>query len=129
MDFCRKLTEMDRKAGKLPRGYIYSLPTESQWDYLAADATLENAITSEKTSRNGTEVAGTLDSNKFGLYDVRGNVWELTLGQYDANRYAIRGGCWLTSRTSSLDVAYREGVRPDYKDRFIGFRVVLVREP
>ena len=129
MDFCRKLTEMDRKAGKLPRGFAYALPTESQWDYLAADATLESAVVSEKMSRNSTEVAGTLEPNKFGLYDVRGNVWELTLGQYDANRYAIRGGCWLTSRTSSLDIAYREGVRPDYKDRFIGFRVVLVKEP
>ena len=128
-DFCRKLTEMDRKAGKLPSGFVYSLPTESQWDYLAADATLENAVVSEKISRNGTEVAGTMEPNKFGLYDVRGNVWELTLGQYDANRYAIRGACWLTSRASSLDIAYREGVRPDYKDRFIGFRVVLVREP
>lgn len=33
MDFCAKLTERERKAGRLPPGYTYSLPTEAQWEY------------------------------------------------------------------------------------------------
>jgi formylglycine-generating enzyme required for sulfatase activity len=33
MDFCAKLTELERAAGRLPPGYEYTLPTEAQWEY------------------------------------------------------------------------------------------------
>lgn len=33
MEFCRRLTEKERAAKRLPRDAIYSLPTESQWEY------------------------------------------------------------------------------------------------
>lgn len=32
-DFCRKLTEQERKAGRLPPGWEYRLPTDAQWEY------------------------------------------------------------------------------------------------
>src|SRR5438552_19114179 len=32
MSFCGKLTELDRKAGRLPDGWLYTLPTEAQWE-------------------------------------------------------------------------------------------------
>ena len=31
--FCEKLTELERKAGRLPEGMSYQLPTEAQWEY------------------------------------------------------------------------------------------------
>jgi formylglycine-generating enzyme required for sulfatase activity len=33
MAFCRKLTDRERAAKRLPRDAIYSLPSESQWEY------------------------------------------------------------------------------------------------
>lgn len=33
MEFCRKLTTSERAAKRLPRDAIYSLPSESQWEY------------------------------------------------------------------------------------------------
>jgi formylglycine-generating enzyme required for sulfatase activity len=33
MEFCRRLTERERAAGRLPPGYAYTLPTEAQWEY------------------------------------------------------------------------------------------------
>ena len=33
--FCAKLTAREKKEGRIPNGYAYSLPTESQWEYAA----------------------------------------------------------------------------------------------
>ena len=33
MEFCQKLTEQERIAGRLPNGFEYALPTEAQWEY------------------------------------------------------------------------------------------------
>src|SRR5690606_19472155 len=33
MEFCQKLTDRERAAGGLPAGYVYTLPTEAQWEY------------------------------------------------------------------------------------------------
>ncbi len=32
-DFCQKLNERERAAGRLPAGYEFNLPTEAQWEY------------------------------------------------------------------------------------------------
>ena len=33
MEFCQYLTERERRAGRLPDGFEYTLPTECQWEY------------------------------------------------------------------------------------------------
>ena len=32
-DFCKQLTSLERKAGKLPQGWVYACPTEAEWEY------------------------------------------------------------------------------------------------
>ena len=95
MAFCKELTELEKKAGRLPDGYIYTLPTEAQWEYACRAGTrtaLNNGtnLTSEnqscpnldklgwyyENSDKKTHLVGQLESNAWGLYDMHGNVWE-----------------------------------------------------
>jgi formylglycine-generating enzyme required for sulfatase activity len=94
MDFCRKLTEKERAAGKLPTGYEYTLPTEAQWEYAcragaSTASNLDSIAWYSKTSAKGYKGrtlgnnppagprdVGTKMPNQLGMYDMLGNLWE-----------------------------------------------------
>ena len=97
MNFCEKLTEQERAAGRLPEGYEYTLPTEAQWEY-ACRAGTRSALNSGKNlsdewecpemdevgwywynSGNKTHSVGQKQPNAWGLYDMHGNVFEWCL--------------------------------------------------
>lgn len=125
--FCDKLTQFERKAGKLPVGYHYALPSESQWASFSADADINQAA----MSRGGTSIPSTQDvgysePNKYGLYDTLGNVWEWCSDHDDRDNHSVRGGSWLSSNENFPSADTRNMAIPKSADRFTGFRVVLV---
>lgn len=90
--FCRKMTEQERRAGRLSMGWEYCLPTEAQWE-LACRAGTETRFSFGNdrsqlgdyawcgdNARNAGEQyahrAGQKKPNSWGLYDMHGNVWE-----------------------------------------------------
>ena len=110
MDFCAKLTTIEKEAGRLPEGYEYSLPTEAQWEYACRAGTM-TALNSGKNLSdedqcpevdevgwywyNGgkenynndltcTHLVGQKQPNDWGLYDMHGNVYEWCLDWYGA---------------------------------------------
>ena len=125
--FCDKLTDFEKAAGTLPPGYHYSLPTESQWSALSADADIDQAATSRVTSLSSTQDVGYSEPNKYGIYDTLGNVWEWCLDTVDdQGDHSLRGGSWLSSTDNFPSPDTRVVAVPKNTDRFTGFRVVLV---
>lgn len=91
LEFCRKLTEQERKAGRLPNGWEYSLPTEGQWEYACRAGTKtkfsfgddESKLSEYAWFRNVVATAdeqyshrGQKKPNQWGLYDMHGNLFE-----------------------------------------------------
>ena len=161
--FCETLSALPAES---EAGRTYRLPTEAEWEYACRagsqthfafgdqlDSTQANFLPhSQSTMGNmsdvpaelkGTMLVGSYPSNRSGLYDVHGNVWEWCLDHYDPDYYetspsvdpqgpttgshrVFRGGAYSSSQIHCRS-AYRGHEPPDSKDRLpLGFRVVLV---
>ena len=108
-DFCKRLTTIERAAGRLPVGYEYSLPTEAQWEYGCRAGTtgatyaeshsprsLDKIAWYEKNSADGYVGPGLgpthsgprevsqKQPNAWGLFDMYGNVWQWCHDWYGA---------------------------------------------
>ncbi len=129
--YCEKLTVRDVAAGALPDGWQYSLPSEEQWEYFAGDASLEGMVHGrwDDLAPTGTMPVGSLAPNQYGLYDVRGNVWEWCSDWWDhkQNEKVLRGGSWDLVHPEDLAASYRPVSAAVGRNGNIGFRVVLQR--
>ncbi|MEM9262445.1 MAG: SUMF1/EgtB/PvdO family nonheme iron enzyme [Pseudomonadota bacterium] len=141
-------------------GEVYRLPTEAEWEFAARGGTttpfsIGEQISTKSANFNGQYPYGdtpkersvgkslpvaSFEANPFGLYDVHGNVWEMTMdcwspnhGNNPANGTAVEtqgcskrvlkggawnGGAWRTRSAHRKPVGLTEG---DYD---LGFRVV-----
>ena len=149
MEFCKKLTEIEKAAGRLPEGYEYTLPTEAQWEYACRAGTtgkynIEGAEMYDLAwyGDNGgrkTHPVGQKLPNAWGLYDIHGNVWEWCLdwgGDYPTSavtdptgpimgeRRVIRGGSW-DCYARFCRSANQGTYAPGNRISLVGFRVCL----
>lgn len=149
--FCEWLTERERRAGRLPDGYAYQLPTEAQWENAARagstslwsfggdEANLGRYAWHRGNSDQRTHAVARKSPNPLGLYDVHGNAWEWTadwMGDYPGttvrdfdgpsmgSNKVIRGGSWYDSARFTR-VAFRHQGSPGIRYDNLGFRICL----
>jgi len=102
IEFCGKLTEREKTAGRLPSEYEYTLPTEAQWEYACragtnSSFTYGDSLDSGQANLTGnllkagagkgqyyqrTVEVGSYHANAWGFYDMHGNVWEWCYDRY-----------------------------------------------
>jgi hypothetical protein len=135
MEFCKKLTEMERATGRLPAGQEYTLPTEKQWEYACRAGTtgdytgtgnLDDMGWYYGNSGGQTHDVATKKPNDWGFYDMHGTVWEWCLDEYGSSRdgRVLRGGGWRGGADACRS-AYR-GYGPGLLFNGLGFRPVLI---
>ncbi len=108
------------------------LPTESEWEFAAAggvDAPRYGALDSiawyDPNSGDSTHDVAQKTPNRYGLYDMLGNVWEWVEDRSDADphRKIMKGGSFYNI-ARDLRMPNRETPVEDLRHRNVGFRCV-----
>lgn len=102
IEFCQTLTEREQKAGALPDDWIYTLPSEEQWEYACRAGTLGPfhfgaELNGRRANCGGNYPygmeekgpylkrpisVGHYDPNPWGIHDMHGNVEEWCLDHF-----------------------------------------------
>ncbi len=152
-NYCARLTQRERAAGRLATNWVYRLPTEAEWEYACRAGTttqysygddwpnylnLANYGWYRLNSGNQTHPVGRKAPNPWGLYDMHGNVSEWCKDLYGAypggsvtdpqgpptgSRVVLRNGCWACDPTTCRS-AFRNNADPTFPYYSQGFRVV-----
>ncbi|MFN7826964.1 MAG: SUMF1/EgtB/PvdO family nonheme iron enzyme, partial [Acidobacteriota bacterium] len=146
------------KLNGLVGGTAFRLPTEAEWEFAArAGSTTEYCYGDDPrqlgdyawfgdNSDSQTHEVGLKSPNRFGLYDLHGNVWEWCGDWYGSRYYAechksglvidpigpdrgsdrvFRGGGWNSGAVYCRS-AFRYRSDPGYRDGLLGFRLVRI---
>jgi len=131
----------------------YRLPTEAEWEYAARGGNKSKNFTYSGSnnldtvgwyltnSKKKTHPVGQKLPNELGLYDMTGNVWEWCfdlyfdkyykqspkedpMGPTDGTDYVVKGGAY-DSRVSFMRLSQRREFNEEYRNKSLGFRVVI----
>lgn len=157
--FCKWLTEKERKEGLIDSKTYYRLPTDVEWSLAVGLQNEPGSTPAERDGRvkgvypwgnawppsigagnfadnvsydrfEKTAPVGSFMANRYGLYDMAGNVWEWCEDWSDSSQKTrvLRGGSWFGYIPGSLFSSYRRHLPPNERRNDHGFRCVLASE-
>lgn len=151
VEFCRKLSYKEFGSGR-----SYRLPTEAEWEYacragrettyfwqwdpgVPKETLIDDYIWFDDNSGNETHDVGQKKPNRWGLFDMSGNVWEWCAdwwGRYrsgavtdpsgpeSGSARVLRGGSWDSRAGSCVSTWHTRGT-PGVSCDDLGFRIAL----
>ena len=150
--FLPSLNDLEKKIGRLPDNWRYTLPTEAEWEYACragtttayswgASVDVSNANFADSNLAK-TVLVGSYAANPWGFHDMSGNLAEWVSDWYTAAYYGTvstdptgpatgtqrvyKGGGW-GHNSDRLRSASKWAVEPTSSDNRIGFRLALKR--
>ena len=135
-----------KRLNKMEHTNKYRLPTEEEWEYAARAGSkgkwcfgnkkskLSQYAWYENNSGDKTHPVAKKKPNRWGLYDMHGNVWEWTSScytrTYNSGCYksykVLRGGGWYSSAVDTRS-AYRYYDSPGNRGDNFGFRLARTK--
>ena len=75
-----------------------------------------------------TSPVSSFNANKYGLFDMGGNLWQWCEDYFDgqSGSRALRGGSWSSIAPDKMLSSYRDDVQPGDRNHYVGFRLVMV---
>ena len=132
--FLDKLNELAKD--QLPSGKKFALPTEAEWHYAAMGGqkskgytyagsnTIDDVAWYKDNSNETTHPVTSKLPNELGIYDMSGNVWEITNDKKDdANVYFAGGGWTSESQYCKVSITWADPIDKQFENG--GFRLVL----
>jgi hypothetical protein len=153
--FCEWLTQKEHASGKLPQDCEYRLPMDLEWSAAVGigseapglprdrDGAIPNCYSwgtswppppgagnydpKLKTDKFPyTSPVGSFAPNKFGLYDISGNVFQWIKGDFDESGLGfLRGGSWPDEAEENLNLSGRCKESKENGYKCYGFRCVI----
>jgi formylglycine-generating enzyme required for sulfatase activity len=126
------------KSGKIAGVYPWGTqwpPPSGAGNYCGEETKSKNplwpVITGYNDGYTETSPVGSFNANKYGLYDMGGNVGQLCEDWYvsDQKYQVLRGASWIHCDPDRLLSSYRDGNDPRRRDVSSGFRCVVVVSP
>jgi len=150
--FAKVLTGGEKTKGRLPEGFVYSLPSSQQWEafalcgerrafpwgnrppprygnYASEGDGLNTAIAGYSDGHAVTCAVEKSGENSWGLFGVGGNVWEWTTEQSGTGTRRLRGAGWDDYNLRALTIIHYTPFDQSQGSHRFGFRLVLCRSP
>ncbi len=158
-EFCAWLTQRERQAGRLSKNQIYRLPTDAEWSLAVGLAERRDGTPEDKDRqiRNvypwgtdwpppkgagnydgslgtdtflNTSPVGSFAPNKYGLFDMGGNVWQWCDDFLDGRSgpKVVRGASYFNAAADNLFLSRRDSYEAEVHSFLVGFRVVIAGE-